>query len=151
MVSSISPSAQLVLDLSLAEFEPRGKIIDFDTCRHFLFVFHRYKELAGSKKLSTLLQVPFDSKRPICCNFSSLFFEFDANYLLDDVNIEKTLCSIYPETLSAVNVNPRLKQLSMQDTDRMDPTKLIDLLDTFLATFRYYGSEFQRKYDTEVQ
>ena len=74
VVSSISPLAQIVINLSLAEFEPCGKIIDFDTCRHFLFVFYCYKELGGSKKLSTLLQVPFDSKRPICSNFLSLSF-----------------------------------------------------------------------------
>jgi len=39
----------------------------------------------------------------------------------------------------------------MQDTVRMVPTKLLDPHDTFLATFRSYGSEFKRKYETEVQ
>jgi hypothetical protein len=151
VVSSISSSDQIVINLSLAEFEPRGKINDFDTCHLFLFLFHRYKELGGSKKLSTLLQVPFDSNKPYLSNFSSLFFEFDDNYLLDDVYIENKLCSIYPETLSPLTVTSRLKQLCMQDTDRMVPTKLLDLLDTFLATFRYYGSEFKRKYETELQ
>ena len=83
--------------------------------------------------------------------FHRYFFEFDYHHLLDDVYIENKQCSIYPETLSAVNVTSRHKQLRMQDTDIMDPTKLIDLLDTSLATFRYFGSEFQRKYETEVQ
>jgi hypothetical protein len=147
VVSSISSSAQIVINLSLADFELRGKIIDFDTCRHFLFVFHPYKELGGSKKLSTLLlQVPLNSKIPYLCNFSSLYFEFDNNYLLDDVYIKNKLFSIYPETLSAFNATSRLTQLRMQDTYRMVPTKLLDLLDTFLATFRSYGSEYQRKY-----
>jgi hypothetical protein len=94
VVSSISSSDQIVINLSLAEFEPRGKINDFDTCHLFLFLFHRYKELGGSKKLSTLLQVPFDSNKPYLSNFSSLFFEFDDHYLLGDVYIENKLCSI---------------------------------------------------------
>ena len=39
----------------------------------------------------------------------------------------------------------------MQDTDRIDSTKLIGFFDTFFVTFRYYDSEFQQKHSTEVQ
>ena len=43
----------------------------------------------------------------------------------------------------------RLRQLGMQDNDRMDPKKLIDFLDNLLSIYRFYGSEFQRKYGND--
>jgi hypothetical protein len=45
VLSSISPSAQIALNLSLAEFEPRGEINDFDTCRQFIYFFVVIKSL----------------------------------------------------------------------------------------------------------
>ena len=69
MVSSISPSAQIVLNLSLAEFETRGKVIGLDTCRQFLFVFRRYKELEGNKTLASFFKLPLNTTDSCISNF----------------------------------------------------------------------------------
>ena len=142
-------TSRVVIDLSLKTMEPTGRISDYDSSRKFLLNFRRYRQSGGSKKLSTLLQVPLDPKKPLISNFSSMFFGFDDNYLFNDEYIEQQLISIVPETLATLNVTTCLRQLSMQDTDRMDPKKLIDFLDSFLSIYRFYGSEFQCKYDND--
>jgi len=144
-------SSRVVIDLSLKTMEPSGRIVDYDSSRKFLLNFHRYRQSGGSKKLSTLLQVPLDPKKPLISNFSSLFFEFDDTYLFNVKYIENKILSVYPETLSALNVTNRLRQLCMQETDKLGSKKLIDFLDHFLSVYRYYGSEFKRKYDNDKE
>jgi hypothetical protein len=77
-------SSRVVIDLSLKTMKPTGRISDYDSSRKFLLDFHRYRQSGGSKKLSTLLQVPLDPKKPLISNFSSLFFllTLKLNYLL---------------------------------------------------------------------
>jgi hypothetical protein len=142
-------SSRVVIDLSLKTMEPTGKISDYDSSRKFLLDFHRYRQSGGSKKLSTLLQVPLDPKKPLISNFSSLFFEFDDHYLFNDDYIENKLLSVFPDTLASLNVTTRLRNLCMSDTKEMDPKKLIDFLDNFLSIYRFYDSEFKRKYDND--
>ena len=55
MATSLFPCG---LDLSLKQFEPKGTILDVESCKNFLRDFHCYKDFGGSKHLSTLLQVP---------------------------------------------------------------------------------------------
>ena len=142
-------SSRVVIDLSLKTMKPTGRISDYDSSRKFLLDFHRYRQSGGSKKLSTLLQVPLDPKKPLVSNFSSFFSEFDDNYLFNDGYIENKILSVFPETLAALNVNTRLRQLCMQETDKIDSKKLIDFLDNFLSIYRYYGSEFKRKFNND--
>jgi hypothetical protein len=142
-------SSRVVIDISLTKMEPTGRISDYDSSRKFLLDFRRYRQAGGSKKLSTLLQVPLDPKKPLISNFSSLFFGFDDNFLHNDEYIEQQLISVFPETLSTLNVTSRLRNLCMSETEQMDPKKLIDFLDNFLSIYRFYGSEFQRKYDND--
>jgi hypothetical protein len=95
--------------------------------------------------------VPLDPKKPLISSFSSLYFEFDDNYLFNDDYIENKIISVFPETLAALIVTTRLLQLCMQETDKMDSKKLIDFLDNFLSIYRFYGSEFKRKYDNDAE
>jgi len=63
-------SSRVVIDLSLKTMEPAGRIEDYESSRKLLLDFHRYRQSGGSKKLSTLPQVPFDPKKPVLSNFS---------------------------------------------------------------------------------
>ena len=71
--------------------------------------------------------------------------------MFDDDYVENKLSSIYPETLASLNVTSRLRQLCMQETDKMDTKKLLDFLDNFIAIFRHNGSEFKSKYKNDAE
>jgi len=127
-------SSRVALDLSLKQFEPKGIIMDVESCQQFLRDFHRYKDLGGSKNLSTLLQVPLDPKVSFISNFSSPLYGFNPDFLLDDTYAENQLLQLFPSTLSAYNAASRLSQLKMTDTNKTDPTALI----TFFAPVLRY-------------
>ena len=94
-------SSRVALDLSLKQFEPKGTIMDVESCQQFLRDFHRCKNLGGSKHLSTLLQVPSDPKVSFISMFSSLLYDFSTKFLLDDIYVENQLLQLFPSTLSA--------------------------------------------------
>ena len=100
--SSPMDSSRVVIDLSLKTMEPTGRISDYNSSRKFLLDFRRYRQTGGSKKLSTLLQVSLDPKKPLIRNLSSLFFEFDDNYLFNDDYIENKLLSVFPDNLASL-------------------------------------------------
>jgi hypothetical protein len=146
----LDSSSRVALDLALQKFEPKGKIIDVESCQQFLRDFHRYKDQGGSKHLSTLLQVPIDPKISFISNFSSLLYGFNSDYLLIDDYVEEELLKLFPATSSAFNAASRLTQLKMPETSKTDPTALITFLHNFLATFSYYGDDFKKNFSSPL-
>jgi hypothetical protein len=147
---ALDSSSRVALDLALKQFEPKGKIIDVESCQQFLRDFHRYKDQGGSKHLSTLLQVPIDPKVSFISNFSSLLYGFNSDFLLVDDYVEEQLLQLFSTTSSAFNAASRLTQLKMPDTSKTDPTALITFLHNFLATFSYYGDDFKKNFSSPL-
>jgi len=125
---SMDSSSRVALDLLLKQFEPKGTIMDVESCQQFLRDFHRYKDLGGSKQLFTLLQVPLDPNVSFISNFSSLLYGYNTDFLPHDDYVENRLLQLFPSNLSAYNAASRLSQLRMADTNKTDPTALIMFL-----------------------
>jgi hypothetical protein len=146
----LDSSSHVALDLSLQKFEPKGTIIDVESYQQFVRDFYRYKDLGGSKQLSTLLQVPLDPKISFISNFLSLLYGFNSDFLLDGDYLENRLLQLFPAASSAFNATSRLTQLMMPDTSKTDPTALITFLNQFLTTFNYYGSDFKKNFSSTL-
>jgi len=140
----MNSSFRVALDLSLKQFEPKGTIMDVESCQQFLRDFHRYKYLGGSKKFSTLLQVPLDPKVAFISNFLSLLYGFNTDFLLDDIYVENQLLQSLPRLF------PLIMQLKMADTNKSDPAALIRFLHQFLGTFSYHGSGFKKNFSSDL-
>ena len=124
--------------------------MDVESCQQFLRDFHGYKDLGGSKHLSTLLQIPLKPKVSFISNFQSLLYGFNTEYLLDDIYVENQLLRLFPSFISAYNAASRLSQLRMADTNKTDSTALITFLHQFLGTFSYHDSDFKKNFSSDL-
>jgi hypothetical protein len=77
-------------------------------------------------------------------------YGFNTDFLFVDDYVEQQLLQLFPAASSAFNAASRLTQLKMPDTSKTDPTALITILNQFLATFTYSGSDFKKNFSSPL-